>query len=79
MIDAIRLLVLAGAVTLAVALLPAPPHSVAQTPCEADEFCDPEVKRACADDPCGCYACHSDKEACCLWVVQATLSPGKAR
>ena len=66
MIDAIRLLFLAGAVTLAVALLPAPPPSVAQTPCEADDYCDPEMRRPCAGDSCGCWACHSDREICCF-------------
>ena len=66
MIDTIRILFLAGVVVLAVALLPPSPPTVAQTPCERDEYCHPETKRPCAGEPCGCFACHSDKESCCI-------------
>ena len=66
MIDAIRILFLAGVVVLAATLLPASPPTAAQTPCEADDYCHPAVKRACAGESCNCYACHSDKEICCL-------------
>lgn len=65
MIDAIRILFLAGVVVLAAALLPASPPTVAQTPCEADDYCFPEMKRACGGVRCKCYACHSDAEICC--------------
>ena len=65
MTDTIRILFLAGVVALAVALLPASSSTVAQTPCETDNYCFPEAKRPCGGDSCGCYACHSDKEICC--------------
>ena len=65
MTDTIRILFLAGVVALAVALLPASSSTVAQTPCETDDYCFPEAKRPCGGDSCGCYACHSDKEICC--------------
>ena len=77
MIDAIRLLFLAGVVTLAVALLPAPPPSVAQTPCESNDYCFPEAKRPCGGDSCGCYACHSDREICCDDGVEVKVPSGE--
>ena len=65
MTDKIRILFLAGVVTLAVALLPASSSTVAQTPCETDEYCDPYLRRPCGGESCGCYACHRDRELCC--------------
>ena len=66
MIDAIRILFLAGVVVLAAALLPASPPTVAQTPCEADEYCHPDMMRACSGKSCRCSGCHSNKEICCM-------------
>ncbi len=65
MIEAIRILFLAGVVVLAAALLPASPPTAAQTPCEADEHCVPELRRACAGTDCGCFACRLDMDMCC--------------
>ena len=73
MTDTIRILFLAGVVALAVALLPASSSTVAQTPCETDEYCFPEAGRPCAGDSCGCYACHSDKEICCFGGVEVEV------
>ena len=73
MTDAIRILFLAGVVALAVALLPASPPTVAQTPCQADDYCFPDTRRPCGGDSCGCYACHSDREICCL---EGVATPG---
>ena len=66
MTDTIRILFLAGVVALAVALLPASSSTVAQTPCETDKHCHPDVKRPCAGESCGCWACHMDRELCCM-------------
>ena len=65
MIDAIRILFLAGVVVLAVALLPPSPPTAAQTPCERDRSCHPEVRRPCADEPCACFACRIGMDMCC--------------
>ena len=77
MTDTIRILFLAGVVTLAVALLPASSSTVAQTPCETDDYCHTDLRRPCAGDSCGCYHCHSDKEICCLddVVVEVPSEP----
>ena len=73
MTDAIRILFLAGVVALAVALLPAGSPTVAQSPCEADEYCHTDLRRPCSGNSCGCYHCHSDKEICCL---EGVATPG---
>jgi len=43
-----------------------PTPGSAGTPCEEDPTCHPELKRECDDDPCGCFACDSEREICCL-------------
>ena len=65
MIEAIRILFLAGVVVLAAALLPASPPAAAQTPCEADDNCFPELRRDCAGIDCGCFACREGMDMCC--------------
>ena len=67
MIHKVRLIFLAGAVALAVALLPSPAPSVAQNTCDPENYCFDDLKRDCGGgENCGCWQCHSDKEICCF-------------
>lgn len=37
-----------------------------QTPCEISPTCHPDLMRPCGSEACGCFACESSRETCCL-------------